>query len=128
MALRVLPAVAIAADGAEGGWQPAVQVGADDRIRIVLTLTRYPPPLWWFPGSDQVSQLSIVAPEERATLHAAAPRAATLRAVTLRITRLSEVVTPREVELVYPHRPERFLQPGVYALEYSCAVTDTNNV
>lgn len=123
MALRILPAVHLAADGTQGGWQPTVQVGASDRVRFVVTVERYPAPLWWFPSHERVSQLSIATAEESAIL-----RASTMGEATLRITRLDEVISSRSVELVRPNRPERFLQPGVYALEYSCGVSDTGNV
>ncbi len=123
MALRVLPAVYLAADAAQGGWQPAVRVGASERVRFVVTLERYPAPLWWFPPDEWVSHLSITTSEESAIL-----RASAMGAATLWITQLAEVISTRSVELVRPDRPERFLQPGVYTLEYSCGATDTGNV
>ncbi|MEX2443276.1 MAG: hypothetical protein WD492_06715 [Alkalispirochaeta sp.] len=126
MAVRVLPGVHLAAEPSQGPavtegagiWRSAVEVGASGRLRIGVTLDRYPPPLWWFPGTEWVSQLSISAADYATDLRAAGPRIEWLNSVSV-----SEVM-----EVVRPDRSERFLQPGVYALEYSCGPTDRENV
>lgn len=118
MALRVLPGVRLMEDTSERVWQPAVEVDTTDSVRIVVTLERYPAPLWWLPQSERVSDISFSTGDQTSSLRAPGPRIRWLRDVSR---------ADRDV-LVIPGQPELFLQPGVYALEYSCSPADTQNV
>jgi hypothetical protein len=118
MAVRVLPGVRLIADSSERVWYSAVTVATSDTIRIAVRLERVLPPLWWFPGSERVSLLTVSTADDTSTMRTEEPRITWFRVPGLF----------RTVELVIPRRPDQFLQPGVYALEYSCGQTDTQDV
>ncbi len=125
MAVRVLPVVdvtagedAAAAPGAAGVWQPVGRATAADTVRIEVRLERYFPPLWWFPTSERVTELSTIIGEQSASLSASSGR----------IPHLERVRSFRTVHAEIPTAPGRYPQPGVYALEYSCGATDTQDV
>ena len=125
MAVRVLPVVDVTAGeeeaavpGAAGVWQPVGQASAADTVRIEVRLERYFPPLWWFPTSERVTELSIIIGEQSASLSASSGR----------IPHLERVRSLRTVHAEMPTAAGQYLQPGVYALEYSCGATDTQDV
>ncbi|MFW5693960.1 MAG: hypothetical protein ACOCYB_02240 [Alkalispirochaeta sp.] len=129
MVVRVLPAVDLALDAAggpdaanesatTGAWLRVGTASATDTVRMVVTVERYAPPLWWFPTSEWISKISLSTGEHRTTL--VAPPA--------RITNLTDGRDSRTVEAELPARSAHYLQSGVYTLEYSCGPTDTGNV
>ncbi|HKK49870.1 MAG TPA: hypothetical protein VJ932_12300 [Alkalispirochaeta sp.] len=136
MAVRVLPVVDVTAnnDGdadsgdspgavpgvspSAGAWHVVGAAAATDTLRITVSLERYIPPLWWFPGSERVAQLSVTIDGRTATLSSAGAT----------FPGLNRVRSDRTVEVEMPPQAGRFLQPGVYSLEYSCARVDTENV
>jgi hypothetical protein len=97
---------------------------ADARLTVALTLEGYIPPLWWFPRDVRVVDLEVR--HEGATLVLRRPPSPVERFSAVSQTALDGVARApagaillrEDAILTWPEESGRFLQPGVYVLEY----------
>jgi hypothetical protein len=148
LSLRVLPAVpltAVSGSGAGDGVEPAdrpepsdppdpsgepspeerrgvsdlfasLPVATDARVTVTLALEEYIPPLWWFPRGPRVAAVTFRVGTDG--IHLRRPPSP-IGGMDLGADAPGEALHLREeASIDWPGERGRFLQPGVYVLEY----------
>jgi hypothetical protein len=102
----------------------SISISLDARLTLSLSLERYIPPLWWFPRGTRVSVVAVRLGLTGIELWRPPSPVDDLPAVSLpvgeRVPRNpgAALVIREEADLPWPGESGRFLQPGVYILEY----------